>query len=59
MNSLSILALLSGHQLIGHNGLMKGRGTVAAQHEQYFWKNGNFNNPQEVVSSQLITQLMA
>ncbi len=35
----------SGWQLIGHNGLMKGRGIVAAQHEQYFWKKGNFNKP--------------
>jgi hypothetical protein len=35
----------SGCQLIGHNGLMKGRGTVAAQHKRYFWKKGNFNKP--------------
>jgi hypothetical protein len=32
---------------------------VAAQHERYFWKKGNFNKPQEIFSSQLITQLMA
>jgi hypothetical protein len=50
---------LSGWQLIGHNGLMKGRGTVAAQHKCYFRKKGNFNKPQEIFSSQLITQLMA
>jgi hypothetical protein len=50
---------LSGRQLIGHNGLMKGRGTVAAQHEWYIWKKGNFNKPREIFSSQLITQLMA
>jgi hypothetical protein len=50
---------LSGWQLIGHNGLMKGRGTVAAQQEWYFWKKGNFNKPLEIFSSQLITQLMA
>jgi hypothetical protein len=36
---------LSGLQLIGHNGLMKGRGMVAAQHEWYFWKKGYFNKP--------------
>jgi hypothetical protein len=35
----------SGWQLIGHNGLMKGRGMVAAQHEWYFQKKGNFNKP--------------
>ncbi len=50
---------LSGWRLIGHNGLMKGRGTVAAQHKCYFWKKGNFNKPQEIFSSQLITQIMA
>jgi hypothetical protein len=38
---------------------MKGRGWVAAQHEHYFWKKGNFNKPREIFSSQLITQLMA
>jgi hypothetical protein len=38
---------------------MKGRGKVAAQHKWYFWKKGNFNKPQEIFSSQLITQLMA
>ncbi len=27
---------MSGQQLIGHNGLMKGKGMVAAQHECYF-----------------------
>ncbi len=32
---------------------------VAAQHEQCFRKKGNFNKPQEIFSSQLITQLMA
>ncbi len=32
---------------------------VAAQHEWYFWKKGNFNKPQEIFSSQLITQLQA
>ncbi len=32
---------------------------VAAQHEHYFWKKGNFNKPQEIFSSQLITQLRA
>jgi hypothetical protein len=37
---------------------MKGRGTVAAQHELYFWKKSNFNKPREIFSSQLITQLM-
>jgi hypothetical protein len=50
---------LSGWQLIGHNGLMKDRGMVAAQHEWYFWKKGNFNKPLEIFISQLITQLMA
>jgi hypothetical protein len=50
---------LSGWQLIGHNGLMKGRGTAAAQHKYYFWKKGNFNKPQVIFNSQLITQLMA
>jgi hypothetical protein len=49
----------SGHWLIGHNGLMKGRGMVAAQHKRYFRKKGNFNKPQEIFSSQLITQLWA
>jgi hypothetical protein len=49
---------LSGCRLIGHNGLMKGRGMVAAQHECYFRKKGNFNKPQEIFSTQLITQLM-
>ncbi len=49
----------SGWQLIGHNGLMKGKGTVAAQHKRYFWKKGNFNMPREIFSFQLITQLMA
>jgi hypothetical protein len=49
----------SGWQLISHNGLMKGRGTVAAQHERYFRKKCNFNKPREIFSSQLITQLMA
>ncbi len=34
----------SGHWLIGHNGLMKGRRIVAAQHKHYFWKKGNFNS---------------
>jgi hypothetical protein len=29
---------LSGWQLIGHNGFMKSRGMVAAQHEQYLQK---------------------
>jgi hypothetical protein len=50
---------LSGCQLRGHNGLMKGRGTVAAQHERYFQEKSNFNKPQETFSSQLITQLRA
>jgi hypothetical protein len=50
---------LSGWQLIGHNGLMKGRGTVAAQHKHYFWKKSNSNKPREIFSSQLITKLMA
>ncbi len=50
---------LSGCQLIGHNGLMKGRGMVAAQHERYFQKKGDFNKPREIFSSQLITQLRA
>ncbi len=49
---------MSGWQMIGHNGLMKGRGMVAAQHECYFWKKGNFNKPQKIFISQLITQLM-
>jgi hypothetical protein len=38
---------------------MKGRGMVAAQHERYFRKKGNFNKPQEIFSSQLIPQLRA
>jgi hypothetical protein len=37
---------------------MNGRGTVAAQHEWYFWKKDNFNKPRGIFSSQLITQLM-
>jgi hypothetical protein len=50
---------LSGWQLISHNDLMKGRGTVDAQHKWYFQKKGNFDKPREIFSSQLITQLMA
>jgi hypothetical protein len=46
---------LSGRQLIGHNGLMKGRGMIAAQHECYFQKKGKFNKPEVIFSSQLIT----
>jgi hypothetical protein len=46
-------------QLIGQNGLMKGRRMEAAQHEQYFRKKGNFNKPWEVFSTQFITQLRA
>jgi hypothetical protein len=49
----------SGCQLIGQNRLMKGRGMVAAQHEQYFRKKGNFNKPWEVFSTQMLTQLRA
>jgi hypothetical protein len=30
---------------------------VAAQHECYFRKKGNFHKPWEIVSTQLITQL--
>jgi hypothetical protein len=37
---------LSGWQLIGHNGLMKGRGMVAAQHECHFQKKGNLTSPE-------------
>jgi hypothetical protein len=37
---------------------MRGRGTVAAQHKWYFWKKGNLSKPQEIFTSQLITQLM-
>ncbi len=48
---------LSGCQLISQNGLMKGRGAVAAQHEWYFQKKGSFNKPREVFSTQVITQL--
>jgi hypothetical protein len=47
----------SGHRLIGHNGLMQGRGVVAAQHKCYFRKKGNFNKCWEIFSAQLITQL--
>jgi hypothetical protein len=50
---------LSGHRLIGQNGLMKSRGMVAAQQEIYFWKKGNFNKPWEIFSTKLITQLRA
>jgi hypothetical protein len=50
---------LSGCRLIGQNGLMKGSGMIAVQHEWYFWKKGNFNKPREVFSTQLITQLRA
>jgi hypothetical protein len=32
---------------------------VAAQHKHYYKKKGNFNKPQEIFSSQLITQLRA
>jgi hypothetical protein len=49
----------SGRRLIGHNGLMKGRGTVAAKHKRYIQKKGNFNKPWEIFSTQLITQLRA
>ncbi len=45
--------------MIVHNGVMKGRGTVAAQHKCYFWKKGNFNKPQDIFSTQLITQVRA
>jgi hypothetical protein len=38
---------------------MKGSGMIAAQHECYFQKKGNFDKPQEIFSSQLITQLRA
>jgi hypothetical protein len=50
---------LSGCQLIDHNGLMKGRGMVAAQHQCYFQKKGYVNKFQEIFRSQLITQLRA
>jgi hypothetical protein len=50
---------LSGHRLIGQNGLIKGRGKVAAQHKHYLRKKGNFKKPWEVFSTQLITQLRA
>jgi hypothetical protein len=50
---------LSGCRLIGQNGLMKVRGTMAAQHEWYFGKEENFNKPQEEFSNQLVTQLRA
>jgi hypothetical protein len=50
---------LSSCQLIGHNGLMKDRGMVAAQHKCYFQKKGNFNKPWEIFSTQLITQFRA
>jgi hypothetical protein len=50
---------LSGHRLIGQHGLMKGKGTVAAQHKWYFQKKRNFNKPREVFSTQLLTQLRA
>jgi hypothetical protein len=46
-------------QIIKKNGSMKGKGTVAAQHEQYFQKKGNFNKPRTVFSRQLVTQLKA
>jgi hypothetical protein len=49
----------SGCQLIGQNGLMKGRGMVAAQDEWYFQKKGNFNKPWEVFSTRLLTRLRA
>jgi hypothetical protein len=48
---------LSGCQLIGQNGLMKGRGAVAAQHKWCFQMKGNFNKPRKVFSTQLLTQL--
>jgi hypothetical protein len=38
---------------------MKGRGTVAAQHERYFRKKGNFKKPHEVFSTQVLIQLRA
>ncbi len=50
---------LSGCWLISHNGLMKGRGAVAAQHKCYFQKKGNFNKPWVFFSAQLFTQLRA
>jgi hypothetical protein len=43
--------------MIVQNGLMKGRGTIAAQHKWYFRKKGNLNKPREVFRTQLLTQL--
>ncbi len=50
---------LSACRPIGHNGLRKGRGMVAAQHKCYFQKKSDFNKPWKIFSSQLITQLRA
>jgi hypothetical protein len=44
-------------RLIGTNGLMKSRGAVAVQYEQYFRKKEYFNKPREVFSTQLFTHL--
>ena len=38
---------------------MPGRGTVAAQHQRYFRKKGNFNHPRKIFGKQLLTQLKA
>jgi hypothetical protein len=38
---------------------MKGRGTVAAQHQRYFRKKGSFNHPRKIFGKQLLTQLKA
>jgi hypothetical protein len=43
----------------GVQGNMPGRGTVAAQHQRYFRKKGNFNHPRKIFGKQLLTQLKA
>jgi hypothetical protein len=46
-------------RIAGVQGNMPGRGTVAAQHQRYFRKKGNFNHPRKIFGKQLITQLKA
>ena len=44
-------------QLVTAEGRMIQAGTVAAQHRRHFVSKGNFNNPRDIFSAQLVTQL--
>ena len=46
-------------RIISSGGKMIGCGTVASQHRRYFRTRGNCNNPRELFTAQLITQLKA